>query len=209
MSSTSVILKDESTLSQVDQLFFKVESWLNLTGGLIIFSLVLLTVTNVLGRWIFNLPVSGYIDWIEQSMAFFAFLGIAYCQRLGGHIRMDILVNLLTVRTHWVSELISTTLMFGVTLLLVYGSYLHAWRAYSLGDSSMDINLPTWPAKLVVPLALSFLALRLLLQIWATIRALIKGHRNPVALPLAEDTMEKALHEVGIMLDPEKKPPSV
>lgn len=116
MSRTSVILENESKLSHVDKFIFKLESGLNLTGGIIIFALVLLTVINVLGRWIFNLPISGYIDWIEQAMAFFAFLGIAYCQRMGGHIRMDIVINSLFLRAHWTFELVSTVLMLAVTL---------------------------------------------------------------------------------------------
>ncbi|GIT27686.1 MAG: hypothetical protein CM1200mP41_37300 [Gammaproteobacteria bacterium] len=29
----------------------------------------------------------GYIDWVEQVMVIFAFIGVAYCQREGGHAR--------------------------------------------------------------------------------------------------------------------------
>ena len=47
-----------------------------------------------------------------------------------------------------------------LTLVLIYGSYLHFLRAYELGDSSLDIQLPTWPATLAGPFALTVLALR-------------------------------------------------
>jgi len=86
-------------------------------------------------------------------------------------------------------------LMFLLTLVLIYGSYLHFLRAYQLGDSSVDINLPTWPAKLVVPVALSFLALRLLLQLLAYIRAIKQGGDTPVAVPLIEDAATVAANE--------------
>jgi len=98
MSSSSTVREDGSLLSRADQTFFKLESILNLAGGIVIFAVVLLAVANILGRKLFNIPVSGYIDWTEQSMAFFAFLGIAYCQRMGGHIRMDIFVGSLKGR---------------------------------------------------------------------------------------------------------------
>lgn len=203
MSANSTVLEDASTLSRLDRFFFRFESILNMLGGAVVFLLVFLATANVLGRWFFNLPINGYIDWVEQAMAFMAFLGIAYTKRLGGHIRMDILVGHLRGRLLWLAELISVILMFLVTLVLVYGSYLHFLRAYSIGDSSLDIDLPTWPAKLVVPFALSVLALRLLLQIWAYLRALLQGGDTPVAVPLIENAATVAAKEAQALLGDE------
>ena len=194
------VLEDHSKLSLLDQGFLRLETTLTLVGGFVIFLLVLITTTNVLGRWLFSAPISGYIDWVEQAMAFFAFLGLAYTQRDGGHIRMDMLVARLHGRLLWLSELITTLLMLAITLILVYGSYLHFLRAYEIGDSSVDINLPTWPAKLVVPVALSVLALRLLLQIWGYARAIARNQQRPIAVPLIEDVTEVAANEVNELL---------
>ena len=110
MSSPTDILEDQSKLSWLDRTFFKLESLLNLLGGIVIFLLVFLATANVLGRWLFNMPVNGYIDWVEQAMAFMAFLGIAYTKRLGGHIRMDILVSRLHGAKLWLVELLSSIL---------------------------------------------------------------------------------------------------
>ncbi|MEW8206549.1 MAG: TRAP transporter small permease, partial [Candidatus Thiodiazotropha taylori] len=106
MSNTATILNDESRLSLADRLFFKLESLLNLIGGITIFLLVMLATINVLGRWLFSMPIDGYVDWVEQAMAFIAFLGIAYTKRLGGHIRMDILIGQLHGRLLWFAELV-------------------------------------------------------------------------------------------------------
>ncbi|MES9845082.1 MAG: TRAP transporter small permease [Candidatus Sedimenticola sp. 6PFRAG5] len=201
MSSSTTIIEDDSRLSFADRIFFRFESILNLAGGLVIFLLVLLATTNVLGRWMFSLPIDGYVDWVEQAMAFLAFLGIAYTKRLGGHIRMDILISHLRGRVLWAMELIAVCLMLMVTTVLVYGSYLHFWRAYSIGDSSLDINLPTWPAKLVVPFALTVLALRLILQIWGYLRAVKEGGNQPVAVPLIESAADVAAKEAETVLD--------
>ncbi|MEJ2321108.1 MAG: TRAP transporter small permease subunit, partial [Gammaproteobacteria bacterium] len=114
---------------------------------------------------------------------------------LGGHIRMDILVSHLRGRKLWFTELFSTLLMLLITLVLIYGSWLHFLRAWEIGDSSLDINLPTWPAKLVVPVALTVLALRLLLQCWGYLRAMREGGDRPVAVPLIEDVAAVAAAE--------------
>lgn len=201
MSSTTTIFEDQSKLSLADRTFFKLESALNLLGGIVIFLLVFLATANVLGRWLFDLSINGYIDWVEQAMAFMAFLGIAYTKRLGGHIRMDILVSHLHGRWLWFVELLSVVLMLIITLFLVYGSYLHFLRAYTLGDSSLDIDLPTWPAKLVVPVALTVLALRLMLQIWGYVRAMRENSEQPVGIPLIEDATAVAAKEAESVSD--------
>ena len=199
MSSASTVRADGSLLSRSDQLFFKLESIFNLLGGMVIFAVVLLAVANVLGRKFFDLPVAGYIDWTEQSMAFFAFLGIAYCQREGGHIRMDIFVGSLRGRVLWTFEFMSTSIMFVMTLLLTYGSYAHFLRAWTNGDSSFDIELPTWPSKLIVPVALTLLSIRLLLQLWAYARAIKDGGDNPIGVPLIEDAATLAAKEAAMV----------
>ncbi|MES9833379.1 MAG: TRAP transporter small permease [Candidatus Thiodiazotropha sp. DIVDIV] len=200
MSTSATILNDDSRLSLADRLFFKLESLLNLIGGIVIFLLVFLATTNVLGRWLFSMPIDGYVDWVEQAMAFIAFLGIAYTKRLGGHIRMDMLISRLHGRVLWFAELVSVCLMLTVTLVLIYGSYLHFWRAFDIGDSSLDINLPTWPAKLVVPIALTVLALRLMLQIWGYARAIRENSDQPVAIPLIENAATVASKEAEAVM---------
>ena len=88
MSAASSVRSDSSLLSRLDRFWFRIESVLNLLSGMVIFALVILACWNVFGRKLFNAPVPGYVDWTEQFMATFAFLGLAYCHREGGHIRM-------------------------------------------------------------------------------------------------------------------------
>ena len=98
MAGVGQVIEDGSLLSWIDQQLHKVESALALVSGLAIFSLMLLAVVSVAGRHFFNMPLPGYVDWIEQAMPLIAFMGISYTQRNGGHIRMDMLVAQLNGR---------------------------------------------------------------------------------------------------------------
>ncbi len=195
MSASHSVNTDNSTLSQLDQRLFKIESGLNLVAGIVVFMLMLLAVAQIFGRKLFNVPVPGFIDWVEQAMAVFAFLGIAYCQRVGGHIRMDILVGRLRGRILWLSEFVSTIVMILLSTALTWGSWLHFKRAWDLGDSSIDIALPVWPAKLMVPVALTLLTLRFILQAWGYLRAFKNDEAQPVAVPMIEDAATIAANE--------------
>ncbi len=184
MAGSSLVLTDDSALSRIDQKLYRVEGVLALVSGLAVFSLMILAVVSVSGRNFANQPLPGYIDWIEQAMPLIAFMGISFTQRDGGHIRMDMLVGALRGRSLYLVELITTLFILALMLLLVWGSWAHFARSFDFAaplwsrDSSVDISLPLWPAKLLTPVAFSVLCLRLMLQIWAYAHALITG-RHP------------------------------
>ncbi len=77
-------------LSRADRALYRVEGALALIAGLAVLSLMGLAVVSVGGRNFFGTPLPGYVDWIEQIMPAIALLGIAYTQRTGGHIRLDL-----------------------------------------------------------------------------------------------------------------------
>ncbi|MEM7303047.1 MAG: TRAP transporter small permease [Pseudomonadota bacterium] len=203
MASFSNINTDNSTLSRIDQTLFRIEGWMALISGLAVFSLIILAVLSVSGRNFFNQPLPGYVDWIEQAMPLIAFTGIAYVQRLGGHIRMDLVIGAFRGRFLWLLELISVIIILAVMLLLAWGSYEHFARSFDFNaplwsrDSSMDIAIPLWPAKLIAPVAFSVLCLRLVLQFWAYCRALVQGAENPIAVPIIENAAEAASKEAA------------
>lgn len=201
MSAGSSVLEDGTFLSKIDQRLFRLEAALALAGGLAVFSLMLLAVVSVGGRNFFNAPLPGYVDWIEQMMPLIAFIGVAYCQRLGGHIRMDIFISHLHGRSLWLFELVGTILMLILVILMIWGSWAHFERSFDFAaplwsrDSSLDIRLPLWPAKLLVPVAFGVLAARLLLQSWGYARALAGNLPNPAAVPLILDAAALATEE--------------
>ena len=208
MAGSSAVLEDGSFLSRLDRQLFKLESLMALISGLAIFSLMILAVVSVGGRNTMNMPLPGYVDWIEQVMPLIAFMGVAYTQRDGGHIRMDILVGKLRGRALWGAEFITTLAMLVLILLLIWGSYSHFLRSFDFNapywsrDSSIDISIPLWPAKLLVPVAFSVLAMRLMVQLWGYGRALFLGLSEPVAIPLvmsaAAQAAEEAEHVAGL-----------
>lgn len=207
MASSAAVLEDGSLLSRLDRALLKLEQFFALISGLATFALMWLAVRSVGGREFFERPLSGYVDWIEMAMPFIAIMGISYCQRDGTHIRMDIFVSALRGRALWFFELVTVLLVFVLMVLLVWGSWAHFDRSFDWNaplysrDSSIDIGLPIWPAKLIVPLAFSVMALRLLLQIWGYGRALILGLERPVAVPMVLSVAEQAAAEAAQVSD--------
>lgn len=201
MAGASLVLSDDSAVSRLDRALYRLEGVLALMSGLAVFSLMLLAVGSVSGRNAFNMPLPGYVDWIEQAMPLIAFMGISFTQRDGGHIRMDILVGALKGRALYAAEIVTTLAILLLMVLLVWGTWAHFDRSFDFNaplwsrDSSMDIALPLWPAKLLAPVAFSVLCLRLLLQLWAYGRAFVANDPTPVAVPMIADAATQAAME--------------
>lgn len=203
MAGASTVLEDDNLLSRLDRRLDRFERALALIAGLGVFMLMLLAVGSVTGRNGFNEPLPGYVDWIELIMPLIAFMGLSHMQRLGGHIRMDILVSQLRGRPLWLFELITTFLILVVMIALVWGSWAHFDRSFDFSrplwsrDSTIDIGLPIWPAKLFVPIAFTVLCLRASLQVWGYGRAFVLGLERPVAVPLIQTAAEQAAAEAA------------
>jgi TRAP-type C4-dicarboxylate transport system permease small subunit len=205
MDASSATAPPPVALSRLHRWMAGVEDALNVTAALAIFFLMFVGVLQIVGRSVFDVAIYGYIDYIEQSSAIFAFLGIAYCQRMGAHIRMDLVMRGVPKRVLWIMEGFAVVVAFVIVSLLIESTFQNFLRAWRLGDSTMDIKLPVWPSKLMVPFALSLLWLRIVLQIIDYARLMRWPDATPVAVPRLETVEEQAKAEIEDALGRERQ----
>ena len=209
MAGSAAVLEDTSLLSRLDRALLPIERFCALISGTAIFSLMFLAAYSVTGRKFFASPLQGYVDYIEAAMPVIAIMGVSYVQRDGTHVRMDMLVSALKGRILWLFELISVLMILALILALTWGAWEHFDRSFDCSrpfcsrDSSVDISLPIWPSKLVVPVAFGVLAFRLIIQAMGYARALVLGLENPVAVPLTLSVAEQAALEARSLAGPD------
>lgn len=96
---------------------------------------VAVIIIDVVGRY-FGAPLTGARDITQMAMAIVVFGGMAYCDRIGGHISVDILENhlpaVLNRLSDIVSPLIGTAIFFGL-----------AWTVWESAALSRMLNLAT------------------------------------------------------------------
>ena len=183
-------------LGRLNRSLMPVEDVANLLAAFAIMALMLLGVLQILLRSVFNTPIDGYIDLVELSMASMAFLGAAYTQRLGSHIRLELLVGRMSGRLLWAVEAFGALVAMFIIGVLVYYSYGHFVRAYTLGDTTIDAEYVTWPSKLLVPIAFAIWWCRLALQFVGALRLVVNPDRDPVAVVVMKDVAEQAQDEI-------------
>ncbi len=182
-------------LGAIDRGVHRIEKLTALISGFGVFALMIIGVAQVLGRKFFNYPIHGYIDMVEIMMSFLVFMGLAYTERLGGHIRMELLLTFMPKRAIWLFEVLSVAIALFVVGVLTYYTYTHALRSWSSGDSTMDAQILLWPSKAIVSASLALLFIRLLIELWGYLRLVVDPNAEPYGVPLVIDTEEMARRE--------------
>jgi len=182
----------DSMLLKIDLAYHRLEKALNYVAATFLFSLMLLACAEVVARKLFNSPIHGQADLVEIAIPTMGFFGLAYCQRVAGHVRMEIVVNMLKGRAFWLFEFISNLATIIICGLMIYGSYYHFLRAYEIGDSTMDVELPIWPAKLIITIGFCMLMGRLIISFFGYIQMLQNPNGPIYAVPRSPDIEEIA-----------------
>ena len=173
-----------------------IEDFLVLFVGISIFIVMILTSIQIISR-VVGYPWPAFLELSELAISIFAFLGVAFAQRMDSHIRMELLVANLKGRIKWIAEFIATLFAFIVIGILIYYSSLFAIDAYVIGDSTMDYLFPTWPAKILVPLGFTIWFLRLFLELVGYFRLSINVDSEPMYVPIIKSAEELANDEIN------------
>jgi C4-dicarboxylate transporter DctQ subunit len=143
-----------------------VEDWLNLASVFIIMFLMFFASAEIIGRYLFNFPIPGHVEIVELIMAGVVFFGIAYTQRVDGHVRMELFVTrVLRGRSYHIAEAITTALSLFVYLFILIYTFKAALFSLKVGDTTAYLYWPTWPSKFAIPLGSLFLCLRFVIEI--------------------------------------------
>ena len=174
------------------------EDMMNLLAALASLFLVLMGVVSIVmqNRFLFDSPIAGIIDLTELAMPILAILGISYCQRMGTHIRMDILMQYLSGRVLWIVETFAAACIVFIAIMLTIFSFEFFLNAYQIGDTTQDIYLDTWPSKLLVPIALAFLVARGAVQTLGALRLALDPSSEPVGVVVQKDIAQQAQDEI-------------
>jgi TRAP-type mannitol/chloroaromatic compound transport system permease small subunit len=150
----------------LDRIVTRVEQISITIAAFAIFALMITAVFQVVARYAFNAPIRGYIDYVEQASAILAFAAVGYAEHVGAHIRMEFVPQKLVGWARRTIEVFGLVIGFALVCALIYATWFNFLRAWQIGDTSMDVELAIWPGKLIVPIALFFLGLRMMIALW-------------------------------------------
>ena len=137
----------------------------------LILVIMLLTTADVIGRYLFNKPVTGTLEICEFTLIGMIMLGIAHTQAEGGHVRIMLFLRRFSPRAKAITGIVHSTLAAGIFGIV-------AWQGMSAAIIDFNRNLtsdllrwlPIWPFKVIVSIGAFFLAVELLIELVEFIR---------------------------------------
>lgn len=150
-------------------------------AGACIVIITLMILVQIVGRW-FGIIIPSTEDFSGYLLASASFLALAHTFRHGGHIRVTLLIHLLSAS--WQKKLTFITLLI-FTAMVAWGAYYLGylvWESWEFEELSQGyIAVPMWIPQL--PMALG--AIIFLIALLDDIISLMMGH-TPAFIELEE-----------------------
>jgi TRAP-type transport system small permease protein len=118
---------------------------LRLAAGIFLVALAVLTLLDVLGRYVFSFPVRGAVELTEAIMVGTIFTGIVLATEGRQHVTVDLFTMRLGPRGRRIQLAFSLLLATAVSVLLGAVTWSQALAALDFGDKTTMLGLPMAP----------------------------------------------------------------
>ena len=141
-------------MNRLDDLFRRALLLLNSIGTVWIFILMIVIVTDVIGRTVFTRPLPGVPELVSISIIGIVFLQIGQALRSGRITRVDTLLGLLDRRVSKLSALLQGFYgLLGMALFIALFNaclplFIRAWQNGDYVGVEGYITYPVWPVRL-------------------------------------------------------------
>ena len=156
---------------KIINIFIKGGAYVGIT---VLILMMLVTVSDVFLRYVFNRPILGSIEIVKFSLVIVAFLAIPYCALEDGHVKMDFAVSRLPPRGQTVIEIVGYIfcLVLAITMTCLY--IPEAIEMRRVGESSIVLGIPAYPLYLIIFVGCLMLSLVLLVNLIKSVARLMK-----------------------------------
>lgn len=158
-----------------------VNTKINDAASWLMYPLILVIMYEIVRRYFLNSPTNWVYDMTWILYGCFVFLGGAYTLHVGGHVKADIIYNMMPPKGKAVFDIIGYAVFyFPVMTLMVYSCFTYFLKSWQLQDvSNMTIWAPVlWPCKLIILISMVMLLLQGIVECVRDLAPLFRGRGN-------------------------------
>jgi TRAP-type C4-dicarboxylate transport system permease small subunit len=136
-------------------------------------AMAVLTVADVLGRYLLNRPLPGALELSEFAMALLVFFGLGSTALTGGQVVVDIAIERFPPRLRAGSDAVNALLGTALWALIAWRSSDQAGQVWLTGEVSTILALPAAPFIYAVAFGSAVMALALLGRLLAALARMV------------------------------------
>ena len=157
----------ENSIGRMQRVLDKITTGVSWVGAGALILMVLIVVTNVVGRYLFRKPVLGAVEMVGLLTVILVFCVLAFTEAKGAHIVVDILVSRLHGRTKAI--LASIMALLGAVFFIIMG-----WQGWNLVLSNLSpfvrvtgvLSIPFAPFMLIMAFGFVLFGLELFVHVF-------------------------------------------
>ena len=124
-------------MEKVFRVMDAISEWTGKLASFLMAGLVVAICYDVTLRYVFNTPAAWGFDITYMVYGAYSMLGVAYCEKLKGHVRMDMVYAVLSPKAKaWVDVVCYLLLFFPFLIVLTYKCGDHALWSLMAGERS-------------------------------------------------------------------------
>ena len=165
-------------MEKVFRVIDAISEWTGKLASFLMAGLVAAICYDVTLRYVFNSPAAWGFDITYMVYGAYSMLGVAYCEKLKGHVRMDLIYAFLSPRKKaWVDVICYLMLFFPFLIILTYKCGDHTlWSLQSGERSSGSVWRPLLgPFKLAITFGFILFIFQGLVSFLRALRVALKG----------------------------------
>lgn len=158
----------------------RITTALNVIGTLLIVAIMVLVNADVIGRGVFNLPISGVPELVSMSIVAIVFLQVAQTFRMGRLTRTEAMLGILEKRSPKLRALVELVFCVGAIAIMVqlltasWPLFVKSWVRNTFEGTIGDFTAPIWPVKLVILIGCTALIVQLIVAALSAAAQLLK-----------------------------------
>lgn len=114
-------------------------------GATALFVMMCLTSADVVGRYLFNRPITGVFEVTEYLVLILIFSFIGYTQSQNSHVAVDLLMTKLPPRMRVYIDLANHLVCLGLMVLITWMGFEKALDLRAVGEVSPNLQIPAYP----------------------------------------------------------------
>jgi len=161
----------------VQRSFLSISKVMAVIGAMVLGIMMLLTTSDVVGRYFFNHPIQGTYELIGLLLVCAATWGLAYCQIYRGHIRISVLLDRFSPRIQAGLDGLAYIIGLGAFFLICWQMLVMATEYFLLGDTGTteELGLPFFPFMLTLAIGVGMLCIILLRDLFQSLKQARQG----------------------------------
>lgn len=130
------------------------------TVAFLLAAMTLVTFAQVIARYVFNYSFVWAFELTTWLFAGMIFIGISYGIRVGAHIGVDALVNIMPRHVARITTIAATILCIVYSIIVFMGAWSYVGTMKMIGILAQDIPIQQWIPRLVLPIGFALMLFR-------------------------------------------------